>query len=108
NQNVVNGRVLKQWLERSQPEYLVQNFQRKPFAFATAQRGLEVGDQVLNNRQHLSARVLVSLGCDSLQIDSANQIAVNAGFQLLIFLERQTSTLDLSRRSGSRDTLCRY
>src|SRR5205807_10302868 len=62
HQDVVDSWVLQKRLQRAQAENLVQNFQRESLSFTTAQGGLKVGDQILNQCQCLSAIELVVHG----------------------------------------------
>src|SRR5947208_8725409 len=76
DQDVIDGWILEQWFQWTKAENFIENFERQALALAATQRGLEVGYQVLNDRQHLPARVFVALGRHSLQVHATDQVPV--------------------------------
>ena len=86
DQDVVDGRVLQQGLQRAQPEHFVQHFQRQALPLPAAHRCLQVRDQILNHGQGLarvrSSRTVATLSRSTLFSRSRCTLDFNSWYTL--------------------------
>ena len=84
DQNVGDGGVLEQGLERAQAEDLIQNFARQAFALGEAERhGLAV-DRVPDQQQNFFARGVAGGASQFLQVEAVEDLAMQVGLDLLV------------------------
>ena len=85
DQNVGDGRVLQQRLERAQAEDLVQNLFGDLLLFERAEQRRLVVDQRDDRLAHFGAHALVVDGRQRFEVDLVQQLAVKRELQLLVF-----------------------
>ena len=84
DQNVGDGRILEQRLQRAQAEDLVQNFAGQALAFGEAERhGLAV-DRVPDQQQNFFARRVAGSAAQFLQVEAVEDLAMQVGLDLLV------------------------
>jgi hypothetical protein len=84
DQNVGDGWVLQQRLERPQAKYLVEDLFGDLLAFERAKQRLFAVDEGDDGLPHLATNPLVVNGGERLEIDLLQQLAVQRELQLLV------------------------
>jgi len=83
DQNVGDGGIFEQRLQRAQAENLVEDLARQAFALGKAERHNFGVDRVAYNDQHFVARRIAGGLAQFLQIEAVEDLAVQVGFDLL-------------------------
>src|ERR1019366_8761592 len=86
HQDVVDGGILEQRLQRPQAKDFLQHLPRQAVSLGGTERRLQVHDEVLNYLLYLRPRPDILERSEFLQIDLAQQLAMQGGFQFLVRL----------------------
>src|SRR5579885_1907867 len=84
DQDVGYGAVTEQWLERTESEDFIEHFFDELVLFQEAERGLLFPDEFGNGRPDLLTGLFSGASGQSFQVDTIEQLAVNAELQFLI------------------------
>ena len=84
DQDVGDGRILEQWLQRTQAENLVQNFARQTLAFGEAERNRLAVDRVADQQQNFFASRGARCAAQFFQVQPVENLAMKIGFDLLV------------------------
>ncbi len=84
DQDVGDGRILQQRLQRAQAKDLVQHLVGQPVAFAGAEGHAVLGHQLQNEAQQLLAAARVLHEQQLLQIDFVDQLAMDRRLHFLL------------------------
>ena len=84
DQNIGNGGILEQRLERAEAENLVENLARQAFALGKAERHDFGVDRIANDDQHFVARRVAGGLAQFFQIEAIENLAMQVGFDLLV------------------------
>ena len=82
DQDVVDGRVAQQRLERPEAEHLVDDVAKDRLALRHAERRAFLGDQLEEQRPDLALRARAVGGRERLEVQPVQQLLVNRGLQL--------------------------
>ena len=90
DQDVGNGGVFEQRLERAEAEDFVENFAREPFALGKAEGHDFAVDRIADDDQHFIARRVARSLAQFFQVEAVEDLAMQVGFDLLVIgaLER--------------------
>ena len=76
DQDVVDGRVLQQRLQRTQSEHLVQHLARQAVSFAGAERRVRLREELMDYLLHLHSGLEVLQGRELFQVDQVQQVTM--------------------------------
>ena len=90
DQDIGDGLVFQQRLERAQAKDLVENFAGEAFPFGKAERHDFAVDRIANDDQHFIARRVSRGFAQFFQVEAIEDLAMQIGFYLLVIgaLER--------------------
>ena len=103
HQDVVNGDILQQRLQRAQTKNLMQNFPRKAVPFDGTQGRIQLYDKPLNYLPNLRPGPDVLQGRQLFQIDLCDQFAMKNRLEILVCPGRNTN-IARRRPSAAADT----
>src|SRR5215831_4695602 len=98
DENIVDGRIPKERLERSEAEHVVHQLAEERFAFAQADRDAFFIEEVVDQRADLAFHARAVGLRERLEIQPIEQLAMDVGLQLKILLPGRRLRRPLRRR----------
>jgi hypothetical protein len=102
NEDIVYIGILEERLEGAEAKNFVKDLPRQSVFFRRRHWGIQYFNEVLNDGEYLGTDSVIPVRCDFCQVYFSDEITMDSGLELLIFLKRETGApFPLFRPSGA-------